>query len=90
VKLKLMRLRFWMRCGAAAGLATACLALTAAAAASPDLRLAEAVRRRDAKAVSSLLAQHADVGSEAPWKPRQSRVPRATEAAKSSVNVART
>jgi len=34
--------------------------------AASDLRLAEAVKRRDPKAVTSLLAQHADVNSAQP------------------------
>ncbi|MCX6627896.1 MAG: ankyrin repeat domain-containing protein [Candidatus Solibacter sp.] len=55
-----MRRRTWARCGVAAVLAAAsCWAAS-------DLRLAEAVKRRDRKAVSSLLAQHADVNASQP------------------------
>src|SRR5690349_9211587 len=43
------------------------LALTAAAGvAATDLRLLEAIKRRDRKAVTALLAQHADVNAAQP------------------------
>jgi ankyrin repeat protein len=54
-----MRSQVWIRCCVAALLA-------AASAAGNDLRLAEAVKQRDHKALESLLAQHADVNAAQP------------------------
>ena len=55
-----MRPRTWVRCGMAAILAAA------SAWAAGDLRLVDAVKRRDHKAVTALLAQHADVNAAQP------------------------
>src|SRR3954447_21060044 len=55
-----MRSSSWVRCGAALLLAAS------ACAAASDLRLLEALKRRDRKAVTSLLAQHADVNAAQP------------------------
>src|SRR5450432_2057179 len=55
-----MRAKTWMRCGAAVVLlATTCIA-------AGDLRVLDALKRRDHKAVQSLLAQHADVNGAQP------------------------
>ena len=55
-----MRFSSWARCGLA-------LVLTAAACvAATDLRLLDAIKRRDRKAVTVLLAQHADVNAAQP------------------------
>src|ERR1022692_1285606 len=55
-----MQVRPWARYGVAAVLAAA------AGWAASDLRLAEAIKRRDHKAVISLLAEHADVNAAQP------------------------
>ncbi len=55
-----MRRRICARCGMAAILAAV------SAWAAGDLRLAEAIKRRDHKAVTALLAQHADVNAAQP------------------------
>src|SRR5215472_15428437 len=55
-----MRFTPWARYGVALVL------VTAASAAAADLRLVEAIKRRDHKAVTSLLAQHADVNAAQP------------------------
>src|SRR5450432_4659980 len=54
-----MRAKAWVRCGVAAVMAATCVAAS-------DLRLLDALKRRDRKAVQSLLAQHADVNAAQP------------------------
>ena len=55
-----MKRKTWARCGVAVVLAAA------VAWAATDARLSEAIKRRDRKAINTLLAQHVDVNAAQP------------------------